>query len=75
MQEEFLRVSKLHPKHVLMVGDSFADIISGKKAGMKTIGVLTGVLNRRQLEKQADIVLSSIAELPEFIRKLKINGF
>ena len=74
MQDEFLRVSKLHPKHVLMVGDSYADIISGKKAGMKTIGVLTGVLNRHQLEKQADVVLSSINELPNLIYKLNVNS-
>ena len=42
---------------------------------MKTIGVLTGVLNRRQLEKQADVVLSSINELPNFIDTLKVNSF
>ena len=58
-----------------MVGDSYADIISGKKAGMKTIGVLTGILNRHQLEKKADVVLSSINELPKLIYQLKVNSF
>ena len=70
MQEEFLRVTNLHPKNVIMVGDSIADIISGNNIGMISIGVLTGPLKREHLQKNADFVLDSISELPNFIKNL-----
>ena len=70
MQEEFLRVTNLHPKNVIMVGDSTADIISGNNIGMISIGVLTGPLKREHLQKNADFVLDSISELPKFIKNL-----
>ena len=70
MQEEFLRVTNLHPKNVIMVGDSIADIISGNNIGMISIGVLTGPLKREHLQKNADFVLDSISELPKFIKNL-----
>ena len=70
MQEEFLRVTNLHPKNVMMVGDSIADIISGNNIGMISIGVLTGPLKREHLEKKANFVLDSISDLPKFIKNL-----
>jgi phosphoglycolate phosphatase len=69
MQEEFLRVTNLHPKNVMMVGDSIADIMSGNNIGMISIGVLTGPLKREHLEKNANFVLDSISDLPKLIKK------
>jgi phosphoglycolate phosphatase len=49
----------------VMVGDHPLDILSGKKTGTRTIGVLTGRTEAAELEAaQADIVLSDVAELP-----------
>ena len=47
------------------VGDMGIDIIAGKSAGMKTIGILTGFETRKGLEdKKPDAIIESISELP-----------
>jgi HAD superfamily hydrolase (TIGR01549 family) len=52
------------PEKCLMVGDTIVDILAGKAAGMKTIGVLSGFGTFTELRKAAaDFILSSPAEL------------
>jgi phosphoglycolate phosphatase len=50
-----------------MVGDSLHDLHAGRAAGMRTVGVLTGPAPRAELSPEADIVLGSIAELPDWL--------
>jgi phosphoglycolate phosphatase len=51
-------------RKAVMVGDHPLDILSGKKTGTRTIGVLTGRTGAAELEAaQADIVLPDVAEL------------
>jgi HAD superfamily hydrolase (TIGR01549 family) len=51
-----------------MVGDTIYDIKAGKKAGCKTIGVLTGIHTMDQLMKASpDILASSVAILPDIL--------
>jgi phosphoglycolate phosphatase-like HAD superfamily hydrolase len=51
-----------------MVGDSVADMMTGKRAEVAlTIGILEGgVTPREELEKVADIVVDSIQDLKFF---------
>jgi HAD superfamily hydrolase (TIGR01509 family) len=52
------------PARTAVVGDSPADLLMGRAAGVaRSIGVLTGVGDRASLEPFADLVLRSIAEL------------
>lgn len=52
------------PDRVAVIGDSPADLLMGRAAGVAlVIGVLTGVGDRASLEPLADLVLGSIAEL------------
>ncbi|MBI2780179.1 MAG: HAD family hydrolase [Chloroflexi bacterium] len=52
------------PSRTAVVGDSPADLLMGRAAGVaRSIGVLTGVGDRASLEPLADVVLGSIAEL------------
>ena len=52
------------PEKCLMVGDTMVDILAGKAAGMKTIGVLCGFGTLKELRKaMADFILASPAEL------------
>jgi phosphoglycolate phosphatase-like HAD superfamily hydrolase len=52
------------PARTAVVGDSPADLLMGRAAGVaRSIGVLTGVGDRTSLEPFADLVLGSIAEL------------
>jgi phosphoglycolate phosphatase len=67
MQRAFCEATGLEAQDVLMVGDSVHDLSSGRAAGMGTIGVLTGVLDRGELEPHADIVLAHIGEIPGWL--------
>lgn len=52
------------PARTAVVGDSPADLLMGRAAGVaRSIAVLTGVGDRASLEPYADVVLESIAEL------------
>ncbi len=47
-----------------MIGDSRADLAMGRAAGARlVVGVLSGVGDRRELERDADLILPSIADL------------
>jgi len=51
-----------------IVGDSIADIRAGKSAGIKTIGVLSGLYSKKELEKEKpDLILRNINQLPKHI--------
>ena len=47
-----------------MIGDSERDVVAGKSAGCKTV-----LINENPSETVADHVLSSVCELPEFLKK------
>ncbi|SFI48712.1 HAD family hydrolase [Celeribacter neptunius] len=55
------------PERCLMVGDSLHDLIAGRRAGMRSLAVLTGVAGAAELAPQAQAVLNSIAELPGWL--------
>ncbi len=47
------------------VGDTSIDMVAGRAAGMKTIGVLTGFDNQEELSlKKPDCIIDSISDLP-----------
>ncbi len=52
----------------LMVGDTVVDIITGKKAGAQTVGVLCGFGEKKELERAgADLILDSTADLMDYL--------
>ncbi|MCR5746656.1 MAG: HAD family hydrolase [Lachnospiraceae bacterium] len=52
------------PEECLYIGDTNTDMLTGKAAGMFTIGVLWGFRDREELEKAgADAVISTPAEI------------
>lgn len=56
------------PAEVISLGDTSADVESAQRAGVTSVGVLTGHLSRERFaELQADHVLGSAAELPELL--------
>ncbi len=56
---------RIDPGETVVVGDSVADMMAGKRAGVAlTVGVLEGgVTPREELEKVADLVVDSIHDL------------
>ena len=70
--DEIFKAEKLeHQEADFMIGDSIYDIMAGKKAGVKTIGVLTGHYSKMLLKKQdADHIIKSVNELPKLLREI-----
>jgi phosphoglycolate phosphatase len=60
----FCRSVGVVPDRAIMVGDSTHDLIAGRAAGMRTVGVLTGLALAAELAPYADIVLPDIGHLP-----------
>lgn len=63
----FCAATGLKPTECLMVGDSVHDLTAGRAAGMRTVGVLTGVAGADELAPHADVVLGNIGELPRWL--------
>ena len=63
----FARQMGLAPAQVVMVGDSPHDLIAGRRAGMQTIGVLTGMAGEAELAPLADAVLPDIGHIPAWL--------
>jgi len=59
------RKLSVHPREAVMVGDSVTDMMMGKRAGVAlTVGILEGgVTPKEELEKVADLVVTSIRDL------------
>ena len=62
----------LSPPNVMIIGDYISDIQAGKKAGVITVGVLSGVGDAQLFKKyDADYVLQDISEIPLKFSNLK----
>ena len=57
------------PEATAMVGDSRHDLIAGRAAGMRTIGVLTGMARTEDLADLADVVLPDIGHIPAWLAR------
>lgn len=58
------------PEAVVMVGDSRHDLHAGRRAGMRTVGVLTGVALHDDLADLADVVLDDATRLSGWLATL-----
>ena len=66
------KVMQVAPENCLMVGDTPVDILSGKRAGMQTVGVLCGFGRENELRKAgADLILSTTADLAGHLKLLR----
>ena len=67
--DEIFKAERLsHRKAKCIIGDSVYDIMAGKRAKIKTIGVLSGRYTRKELKMhKADYVIANIAELAKIL--------
>jgi phosphoglycolate phosphatase len=66
----FCSATGLPAEAVLMVGDSRHDLAAGRAAGMRTVGVLTGLASTGDLAGDATVVLPHIGHLPAWLDAL-----
>lgn len=68
MINAYCQSAGLAAAEVAMIGDSTHDLLAGKAAGVGLrVGVLTGPARRSDIEDHADIVLSDISFLPQYL--------
>jgi phosphoglycolate phosphatase len=60
------------PHEVAMVGDSLHDLHAGRAAGMRTIGVLTGMAQAEDLGPLSDRVLPHVGHLPDWVSEQRL---
>lgn len=72
---EIMEKYGVSPDKVLFVGDYKYDMLSGKKVGVFTVGVLTGYESKETLLKYgADVVVESVAFIPEVLKIEREKG-
>lgn len=66
-----LKLLDIKPANAIFAGDSWYDIIAGRKAGVTTVGVTWGMASREELAvKKADFVVDSWRELMGIIKSI-----
>jgi phosphoglycolate phosphatase-like HAD superfamily hydrolase len=60
------------PEQTVVVGDYLFDLISGRRAGAKSV-LLATQQNYQDFRHEADYVISSLEQLPEIISQIE-NG-
>lgn len=59
----------MDPRDCVVVGDYWNDIRDGKALGARTVGVLTGLMRRKLLEKfEPDAIIESVRDLPKVVK-------
>lgn len=70
MPRAFSQATGVAPADMVMVGDSVHDLGAGRAAGCAaSVGVLTGPATEAELRAEADVILPSIADLPDYLRR------
>lgn len=65
----------LSPDECIFVGDSIADVIAGKNAGIKVIAIPLGVASREQLaQEKPDFFIDTLSHLPAQIEHISRGG-
>ncbi|WP_420013406.1 HAD family hydrolase [Tateyamaria sp.] len=66
----FCAETGIPPAETIMVGDSLHDLKAGRAAGMRTVGVLTGLATQSELAPFANVVCPDIGHLPAWLDTL-----
>ena len=66
----FCAATGLSADTVVMVGDSLHDLKAGRAAGMRTVGVLTGLANAHDLGPFADAVFPDIGHITAWLDRI-----
>ena len=69
MLRAFCAHAGIAPASALYVGDSLLDLEAGRRAGIETVGVLTGMADRKELSPMAAAVLDDIGQLPDWLER------
>ncbi|UWQ17083.1 HAD family hydrolase [Jannaschia sp. M317] len=57
---------------VVMVGDGMTDLLAARNAGLRAVAVTTGTLDAAALRPHAEVVLTSVAALPDWLSQQEL---
>ncbi len=64
-------LDKIERKRTVFIGDNITDIIAAKKAGMPSVGVLSGHAYKHELvQENPDFIINDVTELPQILPQL-----
>ncbi len=66
---DFMENYSLKANEIMIVGDTYNDILFAKNNGAVAVGVLSGVSKVEDFKDEADFVIGSIVDLPSLISK------
>jgi len=70
----FCQQTRIQPAETVMVGDSKSDLLAGKRAGMFTVAVLSGVAKSEDLAQHANLIIRDVGGLWDGLnRKFQLN--
>lgn len=65
---DMLKKFRLQPEQFLKVGDTVADVLEGKNAGVKAVAILSGTQEEKEIRKQKpDFVIHQLTELKDIL--------
>ena len=67
-----LEYLKIQPEEAFMVGDTENDILAGKNAGVKTVGVTYGWMGKDIAKHKPNYVIDDMDQLTEILKYDKI---
>jgi phosphoglycolate phosphatase len=70
----FAKFANVAPAEIAVVGDTDHDLVAARAAGATAVGVLSGPMPRERLEPHADVLLSSIAKLDDWLCSIASKG-
>jgi phosphoglycolate phosphatase len=70
----FAKFANVKPAEIAVVGDTEHDLVAARTAGALAVGVLSGPVPRERLEPHADVLLSSIAKLDDWLCSIASKG-
>lgn len=73
MMEEFCEICGIKPQEVVMVGDTYNDMLFAKNNGAIPLAVLSGVSKKEDFENITNLYIDDLESLPQAIEKLNFN--
>lgn len=71
MFQEFAEEYQFLPSEIMIVGDTFNDMLFAKRCGGISVAVLSGVSSKKDFEDSFDYILRSVGEIPALLDKIE----
>lgn len=71
MFQEFEKQYHLHSDEIMIVGDTFNDIVFAERCGGIPVAVLSGVSSKQDFKEYPDYILRSVGEIPTLLNTIE----